>query len=180
MVGIALLWLFVIELFSVLSIPIAYRAFSRLPDRGYAFSKPLGLLLVGFGTWIIGLTHTIPNSRWTVLLAILIVGYVSWLAGRRIWPEIKQSIREHASVILAVELLFIAVFLGITLLRASITDISHTEQPMDFMFLNATITSPFYPPNDPWLAGETVSYYYFGYLMIGAVTMLTGIASRHG
>jgi uncharacterized membrane protein len=176
MVGIALLWLFAIELFSVLSIPIAYRAFSRLPDRGYAFSKPLGLLLVGFGTWIIGLTHTIPNSRWTVLLAILMVGFVSWLAGRQIWPEIKRSIRKHVSVILAVELLFIAVFLGITLLRASITDISHTEQPMDFMFLNATITSPFYPPNDPWLAGEPVSYYYFGHLMIGAVTMLTGIA----
>ena len=44
-----------------------------MPDRGWAFSKLLGLLFVGFTTWVIGLTHTIPNSRWSVLLALLIV-----------------------------------------------------------------------------------------------------------
>ena len=45
---------------------------------------------------------------------------------------------------------------------------------MDFMFLNAVIASPVFPPNDPWLAGEAVSYYYFGYWMIGALTLLSG------
>jgi uncharacterized membrane protein len=175
MLGVVLFWFLVLELFSLVSFPLAYRAFSRLPDRGWAFSKPLGLLLVGLGTWMIGLTHTIPNSRWTVLLALVIVGVLSWAAVRRHLPEMRAFVREHASVIVAAELLFAAVFLGFTLLRASISDISGTEQPMDLMFLNATVTSPFYPPNDPWLAGQPVSYYYLGYLMIGALTMFTGI-----
>ena len=177
MLALPLFWLLVLELFSFVSFPIAYRAFSRLPDRGWAFSKPLGLLFIGFGVWLIGLTHTIPNSRWTVLLALALVSALAWTAGRHIIPEMRAFLREHLSVIVATELLFIAAFLGMTLFRASITIIGQTEQPMDFMFLNSTVTSPHYPPNDPWLAGESVSYYYFGYLMIGAVAMLTGIAT---
>src|SRR3990167_2504451 len=36
---------------------------------------------------------------------------------------------------------------------------------MDFMLLNAVDRSRYYPPEDPWLAGFDVSYYYFGYLI---------------
>ena len=82
MIGEIVLWLLVLEIFSLAAFPIAFRAFSRMPDRGWAFSKPLGLLFVGFATWIIGLTHTIPNSRWSVLLALLIVAGFAWLASR--------------------------------------------------------------------------------------------------
>ena len=66
MILVALWWLLILELFAFAVFPLAYRAFSQMPDRGWAFSKPLGLLLVGFLTWLIGLTHTIPNSRWSV------------------------------------------------------------------------------------------------------------------
>jgi YYY domain-containing protein len=40
------------------------------------------------------------------------------------------------------------------------------------------MTSRLFPPLDPWLAGEPVSYYYFGYLMMGNLTELTFIPSR--
>ncbi|MDE2836213.1 MAG: DUF2298 domain-containing protein, partial [Chloroflexota bacterium] len=52
-------------------------------------------------------------------------------------------------------------------------DISTTEQPMDLMFLSSTVASPYYPPMDAWFAGEPVSYYYLGYLLIGSVALLT-------
>ena len=159
MLAVSLFWLFILEAFSLLAFPIAYRAFTRLPDRGWAFSKPLGLLLAGFATWMVGLSHTIPNSRWSVVLALLLVAGVSWIAARRILPELRAFVRANAGAIGTAELLFVAVFLGMTLLRASITTIGGTEQPMDFMFLNATVASPYYPPNDPWLAGQSVSYY---------------------
>ena len=48
---------------------------------------------------------------------------------------------------------------------------------MDFAFLNATVQSPHFPPQDPWLAGHSVSYYYFGYLMMGGMTTLTGLST---
>ncbi|MCH7482195.1 MAG: hypothetical protein IIC31_05115, partial [Chloroflexi bacterium] len=166
-----LTWLLALELFSLASFPLAYRVFSRLPERGWALSKPLGLLLVGLGTWGIGLTHLIVNSRLTVALALAVVLLLSWRAARGRTGEIRAFLKEHASLVLSTELLFVAVFLGVAALRASVSDIAGTEQPMDLMFLNATVTSPYYPPNDPWLAGEAVSYYYMGYLFMGALAL---------
>ena len=46
------------------------------------------------------------------------------------------------------------------------------------MFLNASIRSFTGAPEDPWLAGEPVSYYYFGYWMMGTLSKLTGISSN--
>ena len=177
MVVTALYWLLVLELFSIAALPLAYRAFSQLPDRGWAFSKPLGLLGVGFGVWAIGLTHSLSNSRLSVALALLLLAIVSLAAARRVLPEMRDFVRANRNPIIAAELLFIAVFAGMALMRASISTIGHTEQPMDFMLLNSVVASPHYPPNDAWLAGEPVSYYYFGYLMIGAATLLSGIAT---
>ncbi len=173
----ALVWLLALELFALVALPLSHQVFSRLPDRGYAFSKLLGLLGVTYATWLIGLSHTLPNSGWTVFLAALAVAVASWLAARHQGGEMLRFARSSAPTIIVVETLFIAVFVGVMLLRASTPDIVHTEQPMDLMFLNATVASPHYPPTDPWLAGVEVSYYYFGYLMIGSVAMATGTAT---
>lgn len=172
-----LAWFIVLELYTLAALPLSYRVFSRLPSNGIVFAKPLGLLGAGFAVWVIGLTHTIPNSRWSVLLALAVLAGVSALAVRGRRPELWRALRASTGLLLAAEMVFIAAFIGVVLLRASTPDISHTEQPMDLMFLNAVIVSPHYPPNDPWLAGAQVSYYYLGYLMIGSVAMLTGAAA---
>ncbi len=177
MLGQMLLWYLTLAVLSLAAYPLAYHAFSRLPDRGWAFSKPLGLLLTGLVTWAIGLSHTAPNSRWTVLAALIAVAVVSWTLHRRSLREPWDFLRAHLNTVLVTDGVFLAVFVAVALLRAAAPDIVHTEQPMDFMFLNAVVTSPHYPPNDPWMAGQTVSYYYLGYLLIGAVSMLTGIAT---
>src|SRR5690606_23762611 len=67
-----------------------------------------------------------------------------------------------------------------TAFRSHNPDIGGTEQPMDFLFLNAAITSPEYPPHDPWLAGDRVSYYYLGYVQSGVLTSVAGVPSSTG
>jgi YYY domain-containing protein len=172
-----LFWLLFIELIGLLAFPLAYRVFSRLPDRGWTFTKPLALVLVSYGVWLVGLSHTIPNSRWSVLLVLVIMAALSWAAGRDRWAEVGAFLRREARTIALAEALFIAVFVGWVVFRGYVSVINHTEQPMDLMFLNAVVTSPHYPPQDPWLAGEPVSYYYFGYLMVGVLTLLSGLAT---
>ena len=169
----AALWFLTLEAFSLVVFPIAFRAFSRMPDRGYAFAKPLGLLSVGFITGLIGMSRTIPNSNLSVLAAMVIVVGLSLLAGRRWWSEIGMFLRNNWRLVLLIEGLFALVFLSMTLLRAMIPDITTTEQPMDLMFLSSTIASAYYPPMDAWFAGEQVTYYYLGYLLIGSVALLT-------
>ncbi len=172
-----LLWLVLLEALSLVVFPLAYRAFGSLPGRGYAFAKPLSLLLVAFVAWLAAFSTFIPNSRWSVLLAIVVAAALSWLAARRLGGEMLAFFRKERWLVLTTEAVFIGVFLAFAFYRATTPEISHTEQPMDFMFLNAVVTSPSFPPSDPWLAGEAVSYYYFGYWMVGALTLLSGLAT---
>ena len=46
---------------------------------------------------------------------------------------------------------------------------------MEFAFVNGILRSPLFPPQDPWLSGYGISYYYFGYVMLAALVNLTGV-----
>ena len=49
-------------------------------------------------------------------------------------------------------------------MRANDPAVDHTEEPMDLMFMNSIWTSATFPPQDAWLSGYAISYYYLGYL----------------
>ena len=169
----AALWFLTLQALSFAAFPIAFRAFSRMPDRGYAFAKPLGLLITGFTAGLIGMNGIVPVSNLTVLGAGVVLVGISALAARNRWIEIGRFLRRHVPLILTVEALFVLVFVIVAMLRATVPDIATTEQPMDLMFLSSTAASPNYPPTDAWFAGEPVSYYYLGYLLIGSIALLT-------
>jgi hypothetical protein len=48
--GVALPWYIAAQMAAVLALPVAFGLVARLPDRGYAASKALGLLLLTFMT----------------------------------------------------------------------------------------------------------------------------------
>ena len=48
---------------------------------------------------------------------------------------------------------------------------------MDLGLLSAATQATTFPPQDVWLLGHTVNYYYFGYLMVGTLAEVTGIAT---
>jgi uncharacterized membrane protein len=46
---------------------------------------------------------------------------------------------------------------------------------MELAFINGILRSPVFPPQDPWLSGYAISYYYFGYVMTAMLARLSGI-----
>jgi len=171
----AIRWWLVLELIAGALLPLCLALFRRLPDRGYSLSKPFGLLFVGYTFWLLNSAHLLPNSNRGVLAALLLLALVSgWFAYRE-RDDLVEWLRTHWQYIVGVEAVFIVVFAVAVWARSLVGFANITEQPMDLMFVNAATRAEHFPPNDPWLSGHTVSYYYFGYLIVAMTGRLAGV-----
>ena len=173
----ALRWYLALQLFGIALLPLALHFFRFLPDRGYAFARPLGLLLVGYLLWICGVFGLLENSPATILVLLLIAAGASWAVFRSQIARLRYFWRRNRGHILAIEGIFLVSFCVWVVIRAYNPEIQATEKPMEFAFLNATLRSTQLPPLDPWLSGYSISYYYFGYLFIAMIASLTQVPS---
>ena len=161
--------------------PIAFRFFPRLASKGYAFIKPLSLLLWGYIFWILGSLGILQNDLGGEIVALLLVAGLSVLAmqkGR--FSELKKWISENKKTIVVVEIVFFVFFALWAVVRAANPEITGTEKPMELAFINSILNSSTFPPSDPWLSGYAISYYYFGYVVIAMLIRLTGVLSGVG
>jgi YYY domain-containing protein len=174
-------WYLLIMILGWIAFPIAFRFFPRLASKGYAFIKPLGLLLWGYLFWILCSLGILQNDLGGEILAFLIVIALSILAlTKGCFSEVKRWVKENWKTILSVEIVFL-VFFGLwTIVRAATPEITGTEKPMELAFINAILKSPSFPPQDPWLSGYAISYYYFSYVLIAMLIRLTGVLSGVG
>ncbi|NMB88441.1 MAG: hypothetical protein GYA17_08780, partial [Chloroflexi bacterium] len=171
-----LLWYLVVTLLGWLAWPVAFRLFRSLPDRGYALSRALGLLLWGFIFWSLASLGVLQNDSGGVFLALLIFAAISVIGfARPHWSELVRWAKEQARVLIACELIFLAGLVAMAVMRSADPAISGTEKPMEMAFINGILRSPQFPPGDPWLSGYAISYYYFGYVMVAMLTRLTGV-----
>lgn len=174
-------WYVAIQLIGSFTFPIAFRFFPRLASKGYAFSKPLGLLLWGYLFWMLCSLGVLQNNLGGEILALVLLLLLSILLLRRdSLPEIGQWIRNNWRTIVVVEIVFLVFFAFWTVVRAATPEISGTEKPMELAFINSILASPRFPPQDPWLSGYAISYYYFGYVLIAMLIRLTGVLSGVG
>src|SRR3990172_3764951 len=132
----AVAWWLAVEVVGLVSLPLTFLLFRRLPDAGYAFTKPFGLLLGGYAFWLALSLHLLPNRPGSVVLVFLAMAAVSCLVARRLQDEMLAALRQRWIVILALEAVFTIAFFVAAYLRSFLPEIGGTEQPMDFMLLN--------------------------------------------
>ena len=181
--GYAVLWWLVLEGIGLLALPLAYRLFRHLPDRGYTFAKPLGLVLVTYLLWMSGTLGILRNTWGSILFVLLLVAFGSfWLYRRNAAPrgphesvELWRWLSDHRWTVLASEAVFTAAFVLWTAYKAYDPNIAITEKPMEFAFLNAIGRSEAFPAYDPWMSGYGISYYHFGYIMVATLAKFAQI-----
>ena len=172
-------WWLAAQLLGLAGLPLAGLLLRALPDRGYAHTKALGLLLTGYLAWLLAMFGLVPFGPLSLTVAAMAVtGVGVWLTGgpRRALAAGRRFAQAHWPTMLASEAVFLAALLVAVWMRAHDPVPWGTERPMDFAFFNAIQHTGLFPPNDPWLAGYSINYYYFGYLLMGAVAQLTGLA----
>ncbi|MGB8644523.1 MAG: DUF2298 domain-containing protein [Anaerolineae bacterium] len=174
-----LVWVALLELLGMVMFPLSFLLFRRFGDRGYAFSKALGVLALGWGAWTLASYHVMPFSRENILVVLGVLVAVALFLTWRQWSEIIAFLRTRLSTLLVAELVFWG-FFGISLLiRYGNPDLWHPsfggEKPMDFAYLNAIIKTTWFPPYNPWFDGGYINYYYFGQVLSATLVRLTGI-----
>ena len=168
-------WLLAAEGVGLAAFPLAYAAFPALSDRGWGVAKPLGLLAAGFGVWALSYAGVLTNTVWAWWLIVGVMGIIGWSRLLRRRSELGAFLRENWRAVAVGEALFIIFFAVWAAYRSFDPAASGTEKPMNFMVLNASYHTVAAPPQDAWLSGHSVAYYYFGYWMFAGMAKLSAV-----
>jgi YYY domain-containing protein len=171
-----LLWYLIVSLLGWLTFPLMYALFPALSDRGYSMARTAGLLVWGYIFWLLANLGVAQNNMGGLLLTLMILSATSIWIGKGRQGEIRIWFKQHLTMILVIEGLFLLAFIALATIRAADPDILGTEKPMELAFINSILRSPTFPPNDPWLSGYGISYYYFGYVLTAMLARITGVA----
>ncbi len=175
-------WYLLITLLGWLTFPLAYTLFPALADRGYALSRAAGLLIWGYIFWLLASLGVAQNDAGGILLALaLIIGLSGFSIFNRKAEAVNQKslvvnfLKSNLPLIFTTEILFFVAFAFLAFVRSANPELNGTERPMELAFINGIMRSPTFPPQDPWLSGYAISYYYFGYVMTAMLARLSGI-----
>lgn len=168
-------WYLILTLLGWLTFPLVYRLFPALTDRGYTLARAAGLLMWGYVFWLFVSFGFARNDLGGILFALAVLIALS------VWSLITDRdtlftfLRSNLPLILTTELLFLIAFAFLAFVRAANPELATTEKPMELMFINSILRSETFPPQDAWLSGYGISYYYFGYVMTAMLARLSGI-----
>ncbi len=168
-----LAWALATEILGLAVLPLLRAFFGNRRDAAL-LSRPLGLAVVSYVGWVVALATPLGFARLTLWLVVLAVGAGSWIFRRRCGDPVVQAPAWGDEEKLAAVVFWSAtgVFLAI---RAAGPAILGAEKFMDLAFLNSLARYPAMPPADPWMAGKTINYYYWGYLLAAVQTKLSSI-----
>ena len=173
-----LTWYILISILGWITFPISFRFFKALPGKGFAFSKVLGLLLWGFIYWFLTSIGLFKNNLFGQITALVVViGLSFWSGWKDRFKALFDWVKVNIKLILIIEIFFFFAFALWAFVRSTNPEIIGTEKPMEMAFINAILKSPTFPPNDPWLSGYGISYYYFGYVIIAILIRVSGVSS---
>ncbi len=174
-------WWLLAALAGAAALPLCLQLLHNLPDRGYTLARAAGILLTAFVYWLATSLGFLRNDVGGIALAWMAVLLLSVVVYVRLGPpDLRAWWRDNRAVVIAAEVLFALLFLAWAIVRAHQHSLAGTEKPMDLAFLSSSVRSLYYPPEDPWLAGYAISYYYFGYIMGGMFTTVSGVVTTIG
>ncbi len=166
----ALKWWFVIQVLGTVAFIFLFPLCSRLPDRGYGISKIVGIALFSWICWFLASTEILTLSRLQSLIVLLLMIMAAAFVWNRYKDSIRLFLREKWPLLLGMETLYLLIWAVFLITRAYHPAAYWGEKPMNYSFINATYRADTFPPEDPWISGHTINYYYYGqaiYSIIG-------------
>jgi YYY domain-containing protein len=168
MIAEMLFWLFILEFLSFINLPLTFIIFKNLKDRGYAFSKIIGILFFSFIAWY--LSFLIKYN-----LAIIFSLLLTLSINLYILKNQKISFDKKSAKI--IEIVFVSSFIIFCIIRSFTPATEGLEKLFDMSLINGILGSDKMPPKDPWYSGYNVNYYYFGHFIVATLTKVSFLPS---
>jgi YYY domain-containing protein len=170
--------------------PLTRRLFSAWFDRGYLFSKSIGLVVVTWVVYALGTARLVPFSIASIVLGLVVLFAIGVLANFQFSIYNLQSIFKFShfakasrdkrvfvswSLIVIEEVFFLIALIFWAWIKGHEPSIRGLEKFMDFGFTQSILSHPYFPTPDMWYAGSSVNYYYFGHIAMAIITKVSGI-----
>jgi YYY domain-containing protein len=158
--------------------PVTAVLFKNFQNKGYVFSKAIGLAVSGYLLWVFSSFQILPFTAWAayLVLALCLAGNLLLSKKFALYDEAFQD-AGFLDRIIRQEALFMVMLALWSYLRARKPEIIGLEKFMDFGFVNAILRSEYFPPMDMWFAGEPINYYYLGQYFSAFLTRISFLDS---
>lgn len=166
------IWWFTLFLIGLVFLPLTNKLFGNFFDKGYLFSKVIGLALSSYFVWNLSSQHLIRFSQSNILITLIIL---TALINFLLPLNFKKIFLQNKKIFIAEELIFLITLTLWSYVRALQPDIYGLEKYMDFGFVNSIMRADYLPPQDMWYAGKTINYYYYGHYVAAFLTKLSNI-----
>ena len=177
---ITLQWYLALLVIGIVFTPLTKKVFKSFKfDLGYPFAKTLGIILLSYFVFVLGIVKILPFSRLALIFSLCLFAIINWF----IYKKNKKTtvgVIYHAPTIIFEELLFIFCLFFWTFIRSQEPSIHGLEKFMDFGFINSILRTEFFPPKDIWYSPEPINYYYFGHLSGAILIKLSNIKASIG
>ncbi len=152
--------------------PLGALLFRSFADRGWLFSKALGIAAGGYLVFLAGRFSLLPFRSSVCIGITLAAACLCWLLFRIFASEEMKKLPD-VKLILREEFLFLLVFFFWSWCSGFRPEAFGTEKPMDYGFMAAMMRSEEIPARDIWYSQGTINYYYGGQFYAVYLTKLT-------
>jgi YYY domain-containing protein len=178
-------WWLAVQIFSISTLPIVFYLFRAFPDRGYALAKSAGILLVSYVSWLIASAGLLPFGPISIIAAfvpLIVLNVVVLMSSRK---KIITFFQRRWRYILIVEVAFLFMLLFFANIRTYSPEAmfdpgrSGAEKFGNMTHLSSIYTTRHFPPEDSWLSGNPINYYYFGHLQWATIGKFVGVGPQY-
>ena len=184
------LW-FTLLIIGLLFYPTTLTIFKKFNDKGWIFSKVIGLTISSWFMWILSYLQLFKYTRFNSLFIVFILAIINIILFVRKKKKTgfkfnNQNIFNEKNIkciknIIITELLFMLFFTFWTYIKGYNPTIDElTEQFMDYGYINSIMNLDYMPPEDMWLSGKSINYYYYGHYALGFICKLADIHIKNG
>ncbi len=176
-------WWFVLFALGIIFLPLTNTLFEYFYDKGYLFSKTIGLAIAGYLMWFMSSLKILKFTSASCIIVVLlcILGNLFIYRYFKKKKNVRNTFtRDRLNLILTEEIMFFLLFLIWVYIRGFKPEAHGTEKFMDFGFMTAMMRAEYMPPKDLWFAGNTINYYYVGQYLATFMTKLSQVSVNVG